>query len=102
MKHVVILAVELETSEEGEIQHAAQHLAEGLGNSEETLVTNLAITELEDGTVLSTVSAQWLASAAEEADCLPQQILMRLQAMYESNLHEDLKWVVQDIQEVGV
>jgi len=27
---------------------------------------------------------------------------MRLQAMYESNLHEDLKWVVQDIQEVGV
>lgn len=101
MKHTVIIAIELETLEDEEIQHAAQHLATGLGDSEESLVTNLAICDPEDGVVLSIVKKQDLHSAAEEADVVPEQILQRLHSMYESNLYEDLKWVVQDIHECG-
>ena len=48
------------------------------------------------------VSIDLLAVAAEEAGCTRHDIQERLEAMYESNLHEDLKWVVSDIQEAGV
>jgi hypothetical protein len=48
------------------------------------------------------INMQHAEQAAEEAGCTVYDVLMRLRGMYEANLHEDLKWVVQDIQECGL
>ena len=43
-----------------------------------------------------------LEAAAIEAGVAPYQYIARLRRMYVANLHEDLKWVIEDIQETGV
>ena len=48
------------------------------------------------------IERRHLDAAALEANCTRPDIIKRIEAMYRANLHEDLKWVTQDIQEVGV
>ena len=101
-KYATILVVELEAEDIVEAKRQAKHLAAGLGNSEETLVESLTVIAQEDAAIVVEVDAQDIAGVAHEADCLPEQVVERLHAMYKANLYEDLKWVSHDIQEAGV
>ena len=57
-----------------------------------TLTTNAGIT----------IENALIVEARIEAGCTGPEIIKRLEAMYRANLHEDLKWVIEDILEVGV
>jgi len=50
-------------------------------------------------TITIDVNPSWVEEAAEDSDCLPEEILRRMKGLYESNFYEDLKWVIETIEE---
>lgn len=102
MKYRAILIVDLDSEDQTDAEREANHLAEGLGDSEQTLVSVLDLSVEGEAVLINRIDTKTIQQDIDNRANVPmtvQDVCGRIEGMYAANTYEDIKWAIHDIYE---